>query len=263
MNMLFYILLFAIGMKFGGFFGAIFMIWVGSILKRRFGPRLGIDTRPAAHKRQDIFLHTSFSVMGHMAKADGHVTEAEIHVATQLMDRMKLTGDTRRAAQVSFNQGKEADFPLEQTVRDFRRVSVLRRDLIKMFLEIQIQAAFADLELSNSERDILHRIGAILGVTTQDMDNLLRMMEAELRSHRHGNKVSREEALTNAYQQLGVTAEDDDKVIKRAYRKLMNEHHPDKLVSKGLPEEMMIIAKEKAQDIQGAYDVVKESRKMR
>ena len=132
-----------------------------------------------------------------------------------------------------------------------------------MFLEIQIQAAFADLELSKAERDILHRIGAILGVTTQDMDNLLRMMEAELRSHRHGSKVSREEALTNAYQQLGVSAEDDEKVIKRAYRKLMNEHHPDKLVSKGLPEEMMIIAKEKAQDIQGAYDVVKESRKMR
>ena len=263
MNMLFYIFLFAIGMKFGGFFGAIFMVWVGSLLKRTFGPRLGINTQHPAHKRQEIFLHTTFSVMGHMAKADGHVSEAEIHVATQLMDRMQLAGETRRAAQVSFNQGKQADFPLEDTVREFRRVSMFRRDLVKVFLEVQIQAAFSDLDFSTAERTILHSIGAILGVTSQDMDNLLNRMEAEFRSHRYGGKVSLEEALENAYQQLGVTPEDPEKTVKRAYRKLMNEHHPDKLVSKGLPEEMMIIAKEKAQDIQAAYDLVKESRKTR
>ena len=262
MNMLFYILLFAIGMKFGGFLGAIFMMWVGSVLKRQFGPKLGIDTRPVALKRQEIFLHTTFSVMGHMAKADGIVSPAAIQVATQLMDRMQLHGDVRRAAQTSFNQGKDVNFPLDETVKEFRRISILRRDLIKVFLEIQIQTAFVDHELSPAERALLHRVGAILGVTGQDMDNLLNMMEAEIRSHRHGSNISREEALSNAYLQLGVTAEDADKTIKRAYRKLMNEHHPDKLVSKGLPPEMMVIAKEKAQDIQAAYDLVKESRKM-
>lgn len=261
MNMLFYIILFAVGMKFGGFFGALFFMWVGSILKRQVGPYFGLEVQNPSHKRQTVFLHTTFSVMGHMAKADGQVTQAEIEIATQMMDRMRLNDSTRKTAIESFNFGKSAEFPLEETVKEFRKVSMFRRDLVKMFLELQIQVAFADLSLSEAERSILHRVGAILGVTSTDMDNLLNMMEAEIRSHRQGSKASREEALTNAYQQLGVSAEDSDKTIKRAYRKLMNEHHPDKLVSKGLPEEMMIIAKEKAQDIQGAYDLIKEARK--
>lgn len=261
MNMLFYIILFFIGIKFGGFFGAIFMMWAGSLLKRRVGPYLGIEVQNPSHKRQVIFLHTTFSVMGHMAKADGHVSRAEIDLATQLMERMRLNDATKKTAIESFNFGKSADFPLEETVKEFRRVSMFRRDLVKMFLELQIQVAFVDLDLSDAERNILHRVGAILGVTSQDMDNLLSMMEAEIRSHQQGSKASREDALKNAYQQLGVTADDNDKTIKRAYRKLMNEHHPDKLVSKGLPEEMMIIAKEKAQDIQAAYELIKESRK--
>lgn len=263
MNMLFFLFCIFVGYKFGGPIGALFMLWVAALLKRSLGAKLGLPENKAALNRQDLFLHTTFSVMGHMAKADGHVSEAEIQAASQLMDRMQLTGDVRRAAQQSFSQGKNADFPLEDTVKEFRRVSIFRRDLIKLFLEVQIQAAFADGMLSDPERNILHRIGAILGVSAQEIDNLLAMIEAELRSHQQGSKINREEALTNAYQQLGVAESDDDKTIKRAYRKLMNEHHPDKLVSKGLPEEMMIIAKEKAQDIQAAYDMIKEERKLR
>jgi len=261
MNMLYYIILFAIGIKFGGFFGALFMLWAGSLLKRSFGPYLGIEVKNPAHKRQTVFLHTTFSVMGHMAKADGHVSKAEIDIASELMNRMRLNDVTKKMAIESFDYGKSADFPLEETVKEFRRVSMFRRDLVKMFLELQIQVAFADLDLSDAERSILHRVGAILGVTNQDMDNLLNRMEAEIRSHKQGGRATHADAVKNAYQQLGVTPEDNEKTIKRAYRKLMNEHHPDKLVSKGLPEEMMILAKEKAQDIQAAYDIIKESRK--
>jgi len=67
--------------------------------------------------------------------------------------------------------------------------------------------------------------------------------------------------VQNAYGVLGVSSSATDAEVKKAYRKLMSEHHPDKLVSKGLPEEMMQIAKEKAQEIQTAYDVVRKARK--
>ena len=66
--------------------------------------------------------------------------------------------------------------------------------------------------------------------------------------------------LQNAYNILGVKPSDDIATIKRAYRKLMNEHHPDKLVSKGLPKEMLEAAKKRAQEIQAAYDLIKTSR---
>ena len=62
--------------------------------------------------------------------------------------------------------------------------------------------------------------------------------------------------LDDAYKVLGVTAADDQPTVKRAYRRLMNENHPDKLVAKGLPPEMMEMAKEKAQQIQAAYDLI-------
>ena len=65
--------------------------------------------------------------------------------------------------------------------------------------------------------------------------------------------------LNDAYKLLGVESDADAKTVKRAYRKLMNEHHPDKLIAKGLPPEMMNVAKEKAQEIQNAYDMIKKT----
>ncbi|MBS2140066.1 DnaJ domain-containing protein [Escherichia coli] len=63
--------------------------------------------------------------------------------------------------------------------------------------------------------------------------------------------------MEDACNVLGVKPTDDATTIKRAYRKLMSEHHPDKLVAKGLPPEMMEMAKQKAQEIQQAYELIK------
>ena len=63
-----------------------------------------------------------------------------------------------------------------------------------------------------------------------------------------------------AYAVLGVSPHEADADVKRAYRRLMNQHHPDKLVAKGLPEEMMRAATEKTQEIKAAYERVKEAR---
>ena len=67
-------------------------------------------------------------------------------------------------------------------------------------------------------------------------------------------------SIDAAYKVLGVSADDDQNTVKRAYRKMMNEHHPDKLAAKGLPDEMMELAKEKAQQIQAAYDLICKSK---
>ena len=56
---------------------------------------------------------------------------------------------------------------------------------------------------------------------------------------------------------LGVNENSSAQEVKKAYKKLMTQHHPDKLISKGLPPEMMDMAKSKAQDIQGAYDLIR------
>jgi len=228
-------------------------------------------------KQQAIFFHSLFSALGHLAKADGKVTSKEIEVATALMDEMQLTGDARREAQEAFREGKARDFPLVDTLKGFYEASHGRRDILQVFLEILIQAAFADGQLSQEEYNVLEKVAKPLGFRRRDLDYLISIYEAEIRFRRgrsqqsrqggyrqgaHGQQstYSEQQSIDDAYRILGVSASDDEKVIKRAYRKRMAEHHPDKLVSKGLPEQAMEIAKKKAQDIQSAYELIKQKR---
>ena len=228
-------------------------------------------------KQQAIFFHSLFSALGHLAKSDGKVTDREIQIATALMDEMRLTGDARREAQDAFREGKARDFPLVDTLKGFYDATHGRRDILQVFLEILIQAAFADGQLSQEEYNVLEKVAKPLGFRRRDLDYLISMYEAEIRfrqrstsgseqrthsgQRQHSQSAySEQQSLDDAYRILGVAASDDEKTIKRAYRKRMSEHHPDKLVSKGLPEQAMEIAKKKAQDIQSAYELIKQKR---
>ncbi|APE04941.1 MAG: co-chaperone DjlA [Alteromonas sp.] len=229
-------------------------------------------------KQQAIFFHSLFSALGHLAKSDGKVTDREIQIATALMDDMRLSGDARSEAQDAFREGKARDFPLNDMLKGFYDASHGRRDILQVFLEILIQAAFADGQLSQEEYAVLEKVAKPLGFRRRDLDYLISMYEAEIRfRQRQGQQgqtnsnrkrqhsgqqqtYSAQQTLDDAYRILGVDASDDEKVIKRAYRKRMSEHHPDKLVSKGLPEQAMEIAKKKAQDIQSAYELIKQRR---
>ncbi|MEI2266268.1 co-chaperone DjlA [Erwinia sp. CGal63] len=219
--------------------------------------------------RQALFFSTTFQVMGHLTKSKGRVTDADIQMASLLMDRMQLHGEARTAAQQAFRQGKEGDYPLRSKLRELRSACFGRFDLIRMFLEIQIQAAFADGSLHPNERQVLYVIAEELGISHAQFDQFLRMMQGGQqfgggggyqRGGSQGYAPPRGPTLEDACSVLGVKSSDDATTIKRAYRKLMSEHHPDKLVAKGLPPQMMEMAKQKAQEIQAAYDLIKREK---
>ncbi|MFQ3190531.1 MAG: DnaJ like chaperone protein [Paraglaciecola sp.] len=222
-------------------------------------------------KTQAVFFHCLFSVMGHVAKADGKVSDVEIRMASALMDQMNLEGDMRTEAQQAFRDGKAADFALKETVQEFKESCHGRRDISQVYLEILIQAAYVDGKLDKAERAILDTVSQYLGFSQHDLLYLLSAFEAEMRfrqggggkQNTNGQKYSSQQSLDDAYKIIGVTTADDDKDIKKAYRKLMSEHHPDKLVSKGLPKQALELAKNKTQDIQSAYELIKEKRGFR
>ena len=245
--------------------GIIIGIWIGHSFDKgrslNFNNINGDKTNDI--DRQQAFLYTTFSVMGHIAKAKGHVTEHEINFTSQYMSKLGLHGEHRQQAQDAFREGKMAGFPLKERLQQFKHLCRGREDVLLMFLEIQIQLAFADGKLEQSERDVLHTIARYLGFSTVDLDRLLEMIIAGAQfhgsqGHQYGASGAASTAvqLDNAYKILGIEEGTDEKDIKKAYRKLMSQHHPDKLVAKGLPKEMMDVAKEKAQNIQAAYELI-------
>lgn len=270
------------GFLFGGPFGALLGLFLGHqfdkarrLSQAGFRASSAFSGGPSQQERQTEFFRSAFAVMGHLAKAKGQVTKEEIQLASAMMDRMSLHGEQRRAAQDAFREGKSAEFPLEMVLEKVRISAVGRHDLLQFFLELQISAAFADGELHPSERNVLHTIARGLGFSSQQLEQRLQMQEAAFRFQQSGGFGGRQQGqqhgggwqqaaarnhLADAYKVLGVAEDADGREVKKAYRKLMNEHHPDKLMAKGLPPEMMQVAKEKAQEIQSAYDLIKKEK---
>ncbi|WP_133405831.1 co-chaperone DjlA [Parashewanella tropica] len=248
---------FMIGFMFGRFVGALIGLWLGHVYDKYQGAQAFLGK---AAERQRQFLNSTFAVMGHVAKASGRVTETDIRIATMLMDQMRLHGQPRTDAQNAFRKGKSDSFDLKACLAEFREATGSRPELNQMFLEIQIQTALSDGELDSNERKILATVAQELNYSQQQLEQLLSRWQAEFRFQQSQAGRSRQTTAADAYQVLGLEASASDRDIKRAYRKLMNEHHPDKLVAKGLPEEMMELAKKKTQDIQSAYDRLKHER---
>lgn len=273
-----------IGYKFGGFFGAIAGIILGHWADKKLY-ELGSVNSSFFHKkltRQSLFMQTTFAVLGHLSKAKGRVTQEDIALATNLMSQLQLDNANRKLAQEAFNRGKESDFPIRQVIREFRLGCGQRADLLRMFLSVQVQAAFSDDHLHQNEKEVLRIVAEELGISAFQFEQMI-MMELARRQFSNGGFQRAYEqyqqhsqggyqqgyggyngsyqphsgpTVDDAYKVLGVSASDDQQTVKRAYRRLMNENHPDKLVAKGLPKEMLEMAKEKAQQIQAAYDLV-------
>jgi len=213
---------------------------------------------------QAAFFTATFSVMGRVAKSDGIVSAIEIQVARQTMDKMQLNEEQKKAAINLFNQGKEADFDLQSVLEQFRHECGRRTDLLRIFMEIQLSTALADNELHPEEQKLLLSVAELLGFKRRHFEELLAMMTAQRRYAQFGGKHSSEKTekqiIEQAYQILGMTSDCSDAELKKAYRRLISQHHPDKLVSKGLPEEMMKIATEKTREIKDAYEQIKNYR---
>jgi len=229
-----------------------------------FASRLLLGMVKKFHPQQALFKAT-FSVLGKVAKADGRVSENEIAFASTLMNQMRLTGEKRQEAIDQFNAGKEADFDIAEALKPLAVYLRHRADVRMFFVEVQLQAAFADGEVSAAELEVIQQVCAHLQMTQQEVEMLVARMQAQQSFHQQGQQgfsgPQAAQMLDAAYRVLGVEAEATDAEVKKAYRKLMSQHHPDKLVSKGLPEEMVTMAKEKSQEIQAAYEQVRRARK--
>jgi DnaJ like chaperone protein len=248
-----------LGLFRGGISGAIIGALLGHMVDRFLAGIVGVGST------QKSFFDALFATLGHLSKADGAVTAEEIRMVETLMQRMHITGDDRQRAIRLFNLGKQADFDLEKTLRAFVHHSVVRQDLRQMFTEILVEAAFSSGSITPAEQEILFSVARLLRIPGPVFAAMLNARggvgggtgRPGSGQRRKGNLVG---SLAQAYAHLGLESKATDAEVKKAYRKLVSQYHPDKLVSRGLPEEMMEMAKTRVREINTAYDQIKQAR---
>ena len=249
----------AFGFMIGGPLGALMGIAFGHSFDRGMGGLGEVELGADQERTQAAFFTATFSVMGYIAKADGRVTRDEIDLAKAVMDRLGLSAEMRSSAKKLFNEGKASDFPIDEVMEQFRRETHRRTTLIQMFLEIQLQAAYADGVMHPAEKAALIGICQHLGIPASQLNRLEEMLRAGFGRSDYDPATART-SLKDAYRLLGVDDSVSDVELKKSYRRLMSQHHPDKLVAKGLPEQMIKDATAKTQQIKAAYELIRKSR---
>ena len=262
----------AFGFLMGGPLGAILGAAAGHQYDRgRRGPeRLEARLELGDQRRvQMAFFTATFSVMGHLAKADGNVSPAEIDAAKAVMDRLELSSELRRAAIQLFTEGKKPGFPLHDALEQFRNECHRRYPLLRLFIEILLEMAYADGPLRFSEERLLLQICDRIHLSRLEFYALkARVDSAQRLAHgtyersrrRTPPPPPRRSALDDAYAVLGLRSTATDTEIKSAYRRLIGQHHPDKLVAAGAPDDRVRIATARTQQIRKAYELILENR---
>lgn len=248
------------GYYFMGGWGAFLGFLLGAVVDaaRRLGAA-GLNPLLQATRRI-VFLETVFVLMGKLAKADGRVSEAEIAHAEAFMDKLGMTRDHRRTAIEWFKRGAAPDYDIEPILTKFMAYCGRTPNLKEMLLVYLILLAMADGQFHSQEEQLLTDIAARFGYGQRDFRHLLDMVLNQM--HFGTGQPSSEAALEDAYKALGVSPESSDAEVKRAWRKLMSRHHPDKLIGQGMPEDMVKLATEQAKEIQLAYDLIKRQRNL-
>jgi len=246
-----------LGLITGGTIGAVLGAVIGGLVGRYllgvlFGRGLGV--------MRTRFVDSTFAVMGALCKADGRVTEDEIRVTERFFARLALDEEQRRSAREAFHRGKAPDFDLDAELAQLRASGGRSPALLQLFLQIQLSAIAADGVVHPEEHALLLRVARGLGLSDADVDRLEALLRAAASAGGGGAAASDSARLADAYTTLGIDSQAGDAEVKKAYRRLMSQHHPDKLASRGMPESMRPMAEEKTRQISTAYDLIKQAR---
>jgi len=247
-----------IGFVAAGPFGSVLGVLLGHQLDETngglFRRRAGKDS---PQQISQLFFEVAFEVMGQVAKVDGRVSEDEVRVARGIMRGMQLSPDQVRGAIDHFTLGKAHDYPLAERLERLEQQIGDRAELARAFVQIQLQSAVGAGPVGPEKRQLLWRVASALGVSRAEVAQI----EALVRAHEQRNgQRSEAEAIEEAYRVLGLSAGASNDEIKKSYRRLMNQHHPDKLVARGLPESMVGVAEQKTFEVRAAYEKLRALR---
>ncbi len=269
-----------LGFMVGGPLGAVVGAAIGHSTQRRARKQIDFDSQAdfggedaLNERRQLAVFSATFSVLGYVSKADGRVSVEEVEYAKAAMDRMELNSEQKKFAIESFRHGKSSNFNFDGVMRQLNFELGRDKNLKRVFLGFQIEVAFADGILGAEEKSIIHKIGDYLGITRFEVEHLIVQYEDLTNQGQYNGDQYRQDnyqkssrsniASDEDYNLLGLKRNASLAEVKRAYHSKIRQYHPDKLISKGLPEEMMKFANEKSEKLNGAYQRIRKEKSAR
>lgn len=238
----------AIGFAVGGPIGAI----AGAALGHTFDDK---DTHNRIHARgylsyyeqaQMTFFVATFSMLAKLAEIDGRISEEEIHSIEDFMVRdLNLGPDGKRFATRIFRAAIDEQATFQDFARQFYNQFQGQPQLLELLIDVLLRVSVADGALSDSEEKLISSAAKIFNFDEQKYQELKTRYAPDFGKY---------------YAILGVDSNASNEKIKKNYRKLVKECHPDTIASKGLPEEFTKFANSKFQEIQQAYEVIKQQR---
>ncbi len=228
-------------------------------------------TKTEFKKVRESFFDTIFVLLGHIANCDGYVNREELKRTRHYMDKMQLSEHCKQEAIQLFRKGSNPQFDIVDVVESFREAVSKNSKISEVLLVYLISIASVDGSLVEKETKLIKRVASILGYSGIVFDHLLRMISAQekiydsarrnhnfnTKQHTNAPNTSNPADVTqSAHDALGVPLDADDATVKKAYRKLVNQYHPDKIQCQGLPPEFVNAATEYFKRIHTAYECI-------
>lgn len=251
--------------------GRPWMALIGALLghqfDRGFADRFTKFGEDAANGRLEQlsaqFVQALFRTMGHLAKADGRVSEDEIRAARALMHRLGLGPIETRQAIEWFEAGKAPGFPVKATLRKLRAESARKAETRMLFLRLLMEVALSKTTLHQRERALLWTICTEFDIGRVELAQLEAMLRAQRGFRRSAAGDADARRVAAAYATLGIKKSSSNAEIKKAYRRLMNKNHPDKIAADNPDKAVINEAERRTREVRGAYEMLKSRRSIR
>ncbi len=212
---------------------------------------------------QKIFFTTTFRIMGDVFLKCGFHRMNELKRLHNIMEHMELTIENRLDAVNNYYLGQKKAFNSENQIRKLLAKCEDNKHILKMFIEIQLQAVCDEYnDYNQTGIEAIKQVADLISISEHELNQIQSLVKSYIaHASNSSQKLNSFQEEKNAYKILGLERNAPIKEVKRNYKLLISQHHPDKLIGKGMPSDMAHIATEKIKEINEAYNLILKKKK--